>query len=204
MFSSSATAARAATAGVLAFAAVVLSACDHNAAPAPGSAPAATPLRPAASTGTHRYQSTTNACALLDLHRLIARLGPDAGDLGTPQGTANEGGEFVRCEHQFGVPKRRSLVDLQVMTDATGKAAAFYDGLRAVHSKEYRLSDVAGLAHGAYTYTDPSTGPHLVLVDGNLYLTIWIQTTPATADPAELTGLMVDCARYAMTSLAAS
>lgn len=59
-------------------------------------------------------------------------------------------------------------VEIDVAKDGSGEV--MYRGLRGVHEKSGPVTDVAGVGSGAYSYTDPQTGPHLEAWDGNLYI----------------------------------
>jgi hypothetical protein len=157
------------------------------------------------STHTYTYKSKQQGCDLLDLDQLTAALGNEAGSLTQPHYQETSVAYFARCDKQYGAPATRSLVSIQIMVVKSGSAQFFYDGLHTADAKTNTLSDVPGLAaQGAYAYTDPETGPHLTLYDGNLYLRISIKQIVAQRVPAStITDLMTAIARNSMSAMAA-
>jgi hypothetical protein len=184
------------------------SACDHRISTSPrvpaisgrASAPA-----PSATTSGRSYPAATNACDLFDDTRLVNALGVDAGVLIAPPSQHTRVLSVARCIRQYGPPASRSLVQLEVTVANHASAESLYSGLRAVHTRQYHLTDHPGLGQSAYSYTDPDTGAHLVTYDANLYLTILIQrTNGSTTQPATTSTLMADEAHHALTTLASS
>lgn len=157
------------------------------------------------STHTYTYRSKQQGCDLLDLDQLTAALGNDSGSLTQPHYQETSVAYFARCDKQYGPPATRSLVSIQIMVVKTGSAQFFYDGLHTADAKTNTLSDVPGLAaQGAYAYTDPETGPHLTLYDGNLYLRISIKQIVAQhVAPNTIADLMTAIARNSMSAMAA-
>jgi hypothetical protein len=198
-------------AGFLAVAAgVVLAVSACHASP---ESPPATP--PSASSGpssgpstsrthTYRYTSTQRGCDLLHLHALTAALGDDAGNLVPANYEETSVAYFARCDKQYGPPGDRSLASIQIMVVKDGDAQFFYDGLHQQDTKNYTIAEIPGIAAAAYTFTDPQTGPHLTLYDGNCYLRVSInQIVHHSVSSSTVTGLMTDIARNALAAMAA-
>jgi hypothetical protein len=191
--------------------ALAISACHASRPSPPDSTRSATvstpsPVAPStSSTHTYTYKSKQQGCDLLDLRALSAALGNDAGPLEHPHYEETAVAYFARCDRQYGPPGARSLVSIQIMVVKSGTAQFLYDGMRAGDAKATTISDTPGLAaQGAYTWTDPQTGPHLTMYDGNLYLRISIsQIVRQGPSAATVTELMTAIARNSMSAMAA-
>jgi len=184
------------------------SACDHHNAPTPPGASAAAqtaiPTSPVTAS-ERRYRTTANPCGLLDDALLLNAFGVDAGTLRTPAGRHSPLMSILRCVRQYGPPPARSLVDLEVTIVTDTSAQPFYAGLRSVHATQYPLENLPGLGQGAYRYTDPDTGTHLISYDGNLYLDLLVHPAHGSRKQASsLADLLTGEARHAMTTLAGS
>lgn len=178
------------------------SASSHPPSIAPPSTAAST-----SSTHTYSYRSTKKGCDLIPFNSLSAVLGEDAGNLTNPHFQQTAVATFARCDRQFGALGSRSLVGIQVMVGTPGSASAvadFWNGMRAADAKGHTLTaDPELAAQGAYGFTDDQIGPHLTVYDGNLYLRISInQITRQTVPPAQVTQLLNDVARNAMSTMA--
>ncbi|GIM89823.1 hypothetical protein [Paractinoplanes toevensis] len=181
-----------------------VAACSNNPLTSPGRSSATTiASQPSASTAAARtYKAIPDACDVLDQALLTATLGPDGGDLGTPRSDNNSLAEIARCQHTYGAPGARSLGAIEVMTVKTGGAQAYYDGIRGAQQKTDTLTEIPGLGQGAYRFTDTQTGPHIVVNDANLYLTISISGQNATApETVSVADVLAKLAQHAMIAL---
>jgi len=174
------------------------------AGPSPGSATVASSPVPSATPGADRtYQPVRDACAPLDQRVLTGALGPDAGNFGTPRSDDNSFAVFARCQRQYGTAGSRRLVSVEIMTVKHGTAQPYYQGMRRAQQQTETLIDIPGLGSGAYRYTDPDTGPHVVVYQANLYLSMSLIGRLASGnDPTRTaTGLLEQAARQAMIRL---
>lgn len=166
------------------------SAAAHTADPAPS-----------ATTAAH-YVNRRDVCSALDHKRLTRELGTDAGSLGQPRFSDTSTSSITTCNHQYGGVGMRSLISLEVMTSKAGSAQGFYEGMRGAQQKSTAVTDVPGLGQHATAYTDPTTGPHLLAYDGNLYLSIaLIPVNSAVTEQVDTQRLLADCARDVLTTL---
>ncbi|MEV4708182.1 hypothetical protein [Actinoplanes sp. NPDC049316] len=166
------------------------SAAAHSAGPAPS-----------ATTAAH-YVNRRDVCSALDDTRLIRELGTDAGGLGQPRFSDTSTSSIATCNHQYGGAGMRSLVSLEVMTSKAGSAQAFYEGMRGAQQRATPVTDVPGLGQQAAVYTDPTTGPHLLAYDGNLYMSIaLIPVNSAATEQVDTQRLLVACARDVLATL---
>jgi hypothetical protein len=202
---------RAAFLAIAAAVVLAVSAChaspESPAATAPSATPALSSGPPSgpstSSTHIYRYTSTQRGCDLLNLDAVPTALGDDAGNLVSPNYEETSVAYFARCDRQYGAPGDRSLASIQIMVVKDGDAQFFYDGLHKQDAKNYTIAEVPSIAAAAYTFTDPQTGPHLTLYDGNCYLRISInQIVHHSVSSSTITGLMSDIARNALAAMA--
>lgn len=161
--------------------------------------PATSPPHPQ---NTHTYRPTGNPCSVLDRAHLITALGPDAGDLTEPQSVDNPLATVARCDHRFGQVTSRSIVAVETTIVKIGSAQTFYAGVRNAEQQNTTITDVRNLGQGAYLYNDARTGPHLVMYDDNLYLTVAVMTSGGPEPATDIHLLLTQTARHAMTVLA--
>ncbi|MFF5085346.1 hypothetical protein ACFY36_50605 [Actinoplanes sp. NPDC000266] len=201
---------RAVVVAVVAACSLSIAACHTSPAGPPHTATSASavaqPSRTPSGASPRSYAvlSVRESCDLLDLDALTTALGPDAGPLTQPHEQRNSVASFVRCDRQYGVPATRSLVSLHAMVATSGSAQLIYDGTRAADAKAYSIAEVPGLAQSAYLRSDPQTGVHLSLYDGNLYLRVSINQIVRQRIPAATTSeLLTAVARHVMAAMAA-
>ncbi|MFF5291852.1 hypothetical protein [Paractinoplanes globisporus] len=187
-----------------------LTACGdgHRTAAGPSPRPVTTnalsaspPPASAAPDAPRTYQATRDACAALDQTLLTGALGQDAGNLGAPRSETNSFATFARCQRQYGPRGDRSLVSLDIMIVKQDTAQTYYEGVRGAHQKSETITDIPGLGHGAYRYNDAQTGPHVVVYDGNLYLSISLIGDVTAASAGTAADLLEQIAGQAMTRL---
>lgn len=164
---------------------LVLSGCGGPDKPAPD--PAAAPATAASAAGVSggTYKAPDDLCKIIDDQALTVRFGPLL-DAEKGPGRTGSGLTIVRCERQYGKTGARVGVLVEASVSDTASMQSQFDGLRkAGQAGGDKQTDVPGLGQGAYSYTDPLTGPHLAVYDGNLYLTVAILSKDATgADDA--------------------
>lgn len=178
---------------------------DDTTQPA-SSASTSTPVHsvgsPPKETTAVRYTNRRDVCSALDHTRLTRELGADAGNLGQPRFSDTSASAIANCNHQYGPAGMRSLISLEVMTSKVGSAQAFYEGMRGAQQKVTAVTDVPGLGQQAAVDTDPTTGPHLLAYDENLYLSIAIiPVNSAVTEQVNTQNLLVACARDVLTTL---
>jgi hypothetical protein len=168
------------------------------------SAPAAAQSASAApgdSTGA-RYGNRRDVCSTLDHARLTGALGVDAGNLGQPRFSDTKTSSIADCDHQYGPAGMRSLISLEVVTSKEGSVQGFYEGMRGAQQRSTTVTDVPGVGQQAAVYTDPTTGPHLLAYDGNLYLSIAvIPVSSAVTEQVDSEELLAACARHVLDEL---
>lgn len=149
-----------------------------------------------------RYLNKRDVCSTLD-HALLTRaLGADAGNLGKPRFSDTRTSSLANCDRQYGPAGMRSLISLEVITSKVGSVQAFYEGMRGAQQKSTPVTDVPGVGQQAAVYTDPTTGPHLLAYDGNLYLTIaLIPVNSAVTEQLDTQELLVACAQHVLVGL---
>ena len=153
-------------------------------------------------TAAARYVNRRDVCSVLDHVRLAQALGVDAGNLGKPRFSDTRTSLLAHCDHQYGPAGMRSLISLEVMTSKEGSVKGFYEGMRGAQQKTTPVTDVPGVGQQAAVYTDPTTGPHLMAYDGNLYLSIaLIPVNSAATEQLDTRELLVACAEHVLGSL---
>ena len=141
-------------------------------------------------------------CSALDHVSLARALGVDAGHLGQPRFSDTRASSLATCDHQYGAAGMRSLVSLEVMTSKEGSVKGFYEGMRGAQQRSTGVTDVPGIGQQATAYTDPTTGPHLMAYDGNLYLSIaLIPVNSAVTEQVDSQQLLIACARAVLNEL---
>ena len=98
----------------------------------------------------------------------------------------------------------QSVVFVQVRAEVylSGTAEAPYERLREAQRIDTEVTDVAGLGQGAYQFTSPRTGPHLVMYDGNLHLTVWGDSIPQGEDATDVRDVLPRIATATLPRLA--
>jgi len=149
-----------------------------------------------------RYLNRRDVCSTLD-HALLTRaLGADVGNLGKPRFSDTRTSSLANCDRQYGPAGGRSLISLEVITSKVGSVQAFYEGMRGAQQKSTPITDVPGVGQQAAVYTDPTTGPHLLAFDGNLYLSIaLIPVNSAVTEQLDTQELLVACAQHVLDEL---
>ncbi|UQU67372.1 hypothetical protein COUCH_14360 [Couchioplanes caeruleus] len=168
------------------------------------SAPTAAQSASSAPSGTTaaRYLNRRDVCSTLDHARLTRALGADAGNLGKPRFSDTRISSLANCDRQYGPAGMRSLISLEVMTSKVGSVQAFYEGMRGAQQRSTAVADVPGVGQQAAVYTDPTTGPHLVVYDGNLYLSIaLIPVNSSATEQLNTQELLVACAQHVLDEL---
>ena len=168
------------------------------------SAPTAAQSANSAPSGTTaaRYLNRRDVCSTLDHARLTRALGADAGNLGKPRFSDTKTSSLANCDHQYGPAGMRSLISLEVITSKEGSVQAFYEGMRGAQQKSTPVTDVPGVGQQAAVYTDPTTGPHLLAFEGNLYLSIaLIPVNSAATEQLDTQELLVVCAQHVLDEL---
>lgn len=171
---------------------------------ASASASAAAQPAPSVPSGTTaaRYVNRRDACSTLDHALLTSKLGVDAGKLGKPRFNDTSTFSLAHCDHQYGPPGMRTMVSVEVMTTKEGSAQSFYEGIRAAQQKSTAVTDVPGVGQQAAVYTDPNTGPHLLVYDGNLYMSIaLIPVSSASTEQLNTPELLVACTQHILGAL---
>ncbi|MEV8509664.1 hypothetical protein AB0368_33220 [Actinoplanes sp. NPDC051475] len=149
-----------------------------------------------------RYVNRRDICSALDGARLTQALGVDAGNLGQPRFSDTRTSSLATCSHQYGPAGMRSLISLEVMTSQEGSVQGFYEGMRGAQQRSTTVTDVPGVGQQAAAYTDPTTGPHLMAYDGNLYLSIaLIPVNSAATEQLNTQELLIGCARHVLDQL---
>lgn len=172
----------------------------------PTSSPAPTVAQSASSapgdTAAARYVNRRDVCSALDHARLTQALGVDAGNLVPPRFRDTRTSSLAHCDHQYGAAGMRSLISLEVMTSKEGSVKGFYEGMHDAQRRSTPVTDVPGVGQQAAVYTDPTTGPHLMAYDGNLYLSIaLIPVNSAVTEQVDTQQLLIACARDVLNEL---
>jgi hypothetical protein len=153
------------------------------------------------------YGVVKDLCAALELEALTEKFPKRL----SPQRSKTESGFMtdLRCV----VPLQSTSRDggLVGVTASIGKdpdaAKALYEGLRGVETKQApggTVTDVPGVGQQAYTYVDEALGPRLVVLDGNLYLTMhWSKSGGSAAVPADIATRLAAVATATMMNLQA-
>ena len=148
------------------------------------------------------YVNTRDACNTLDGALFTSKLGVDAGNLVKPRFTDTSISSLAHCDREYGPAGLRTLVSLKIMISKIGPAKPFYEGTRANQQKSTPVTDVPGVGQHATIYTDPTTGPHLLAYDGNLYLSIaLIPVNNAATEQLNAQELLVACAQHVLDEL---
>ncbi|WP_157410734.1 hypothetical protein [Actinoplanes rectilineatus] len=189
-----------------------MGACDDIGSTQPtasvrASASASTATQPASpgpprATTAARYVNRRDICGTLDHTRLTQALGVNAGNLGQPRFSDSRTSSLATCSHQYGPAGMRSLISVEVMTSKEGSAQGFYEGMHGAQQRSTAVTDVPGIGQQAAVYTDPTTGPHLMAYDGNLYLSIaLIPVNSATTELLNTQALLVASAQHVLDEL---
>jgi hypothetical protein len=177
---------------------------DDDATPTDvGAAPSATaPTETAGGNASARppavYKEVATPCAVVvttALEQLVGPAGKKFQERSKPS---------MQCQLNVGAQAKAGLLDMD-MTIAEF-AEAQYHGLRGIEEKQSTVTDLPGLGQSAYSYVDTMTGPHVVVLDGNLYLTVrWVPLDRAMSLPeADVIKALTEVAGQTMSKLQAA
>jgi hypothetical protein len=180
---------------------LVLSGCGgpDNPATTEPAGPASAPAVAASQAGVAggNYKAPDDLCKIIDDQALTKLFGPLL-DAEKGPGRTGSGLSIVRCEREYGKTGARVGVLVEANVSDTTSMQSQFDGLRkAGEAGGDKQTEVPGLGQGAYSYTDPLTGPHLAVYDGNLYLTIAVLSKDVTG----VDDALVTTARATMAKL---
>ncbi|GII22566.1 hypothetical protein [Planosporangium mesophilum] len=150
------------------------------------------------------YTPVDDLCATVDLSALSSRF---------PKQTQTRHDSYnspyssdMRCSAMLEASdSARGLVQMLVnLTPTPSTAAAQFQGIRPSHqrtAKDGKLTDIQNLGQRAYVFVDEGLGPKVVVLDGNLYMTIVWSSHGPEGTPADITTLLANVCRATMAKL---
>jgi hypothetical protein len=168
-----------------------------DASPPAGPSAAATPPPSPSVAAPANYKPLDKACDGVDPTAIKPVLGTekDRTDDVTTKGAVTA----MRCSITY----TTALLIAQIDLATPEYTEEMYQGLRKVQESSGSVTEVPGVGQGAYTYTDPATGPHVVAYDGNLHISIAVAPVGGPAPGADVTAKLPQVVQASMQKLRA-
>ncbi|MEV4637158.1 hypothetical protein AB0J80_07375 [Actinoplanes sp. NPDC049548] len=132
--------------------------------PTAGSAPA--PASAGVDAAPKTYQAPAKGCDGVDTSALDKVLGAVKSRRESVSKTK------VLASAMCSVTYASHVLNVHIDISENGAGEIMYQGLRGAQSKQSPVTDLPGVGSGAYSYTDPLTGPNVAAWDGNLYMNV--------------------------------
>jgi len=151
-------------------------------------------------TGSGQYQTISKPCIVADWSPLERALGSSV-DSQRDESKKRQGFSTLLCSAGIDAEGEAGVAILIMNVFPTGSAEPLFSGLRG--AQESKVTPVAGIGQGAFSYDDEILGPHVAAYDGNLFVTVgWSLVTGRANVPTDkLFPALAEVCRQAMSKL---